>query len=103
MERRVLKWVVPVDDQDHPIGSGPVVLTAVQRLGNAETPAGFVTVWTEETGTPPAPLLRSARVYGTGQPVPEHDEHIGSCIDGPLVWHVYASTRPPAPLQAVTS
>lgn len=98
--RRVLKWVVPVDDCDHPIGPGPVVLTAVQRLGSAEVPAGFVTVWTDESED--RGPVRSARVYGTGQPVSEHDEHIGSCIDGPLVWHVFASTRPAAPLRAVT-
>lgn len=54
MSRRVLKWVVPVDDRDHPIGTGTVV---------------------------------------HGQPVPKDDEHIGSAITGPLVWHVFASER----------
>lgn len=81
--RRVLKWTVPVDDRDHPIGGGRVVL--VDTKGNF----GVVLVWTEETQ--PTPQVRRARVYGTGQPVPDHDdEWIGSTVAGPLVWHVYA-------------
>lgn len=101
MDRRVLKWVVPVDDQDHPIGGGAVVLVAVQVSRDPGGPAGLVTVWTDEYPANPEPI-RSAHVYGTGQPVPERDQHIGSCIDGPLVWHVFASTRPSAPLREVS-
>lgn len=78
--RRILKWTIPVDDRDHPIGAGPVVHVGCQG-GNAYT----VAVWTDETGDP---ALTSARVYGTGQPLPAHDEAIGSAIAGPFVWHV---------------
>lgn len=88
MIRRVLKWNIPVDDQDHPIGSGPVVLVGCQNGDHRN-----VQVWTEEV-EPITP--RRARVYGTGQPLPGGDVHIGSVIaptvpPKTLVWHVYAS------------
>ena len=85
--RRVLKWDVPVDDRDHPIGSGPVV-----HVGCQHGPA-VVQVWTDEPDSESV-RYRSARVYGTGHEVPLGDSHIGSVIEGPLVWHVFASTRP---------
>lgn len=90
MSRQVLKWLVTVDDLDHPIGSGPVVLVGCQG-----SELGVVQVWTDETDVGVL-SSRSARVYGTGQPVPEDDEHLGSVIVEPLVWHVFASPRPPA-------
>ena len=109
--KRVLKWTVPVDDQWHPIGGGEVALVAVQ--GRPEvTPRGMsgtvgvVTVWTVETfvegwekrqlgGAP----TRGARVYGTGHDVPDSPEvpttHLGSCQDGPLVWHLFGTVQTP--------
>lgn len=45
--RKVLKWDVPVDDVDHPVGSGPVVLVACQH--------GPEVVRTEETNRPSTP------------------------------------------------
>ncbi len=89
MGKHVLKWSVPVDDKDHPIGGGKVVHTGVQHNG------AIVQVWTEEwQGV--EPLVRRARVYGTGHTVPLHDEHIGSVIvpGGHLVWHVYGAPSP---------
>ena len=83
MAFRVLKWSVPVDDKFHGIGSGRVVLTACQYG------PGSVEVWTEEKGEP---VMRSARVVGTGHDAPDFTEHVGSAIahGGALVWHVYA-------------
>lgn len=86
--KRVLKWNVPVDDHDHPIGGGPVV-----HVGCQTGVVDVVQVWTEE----PVPGVRGqrrVRVYGTGQPIPEGDVHIGSVIapvtpPKTLVWHVY--------------
>lgn len=92
--KRVLKWSVSVDDRDHPIGGGPVVLVGCQA-GVADV----VHVWTEEDadkGTFSASEMRRARVYGTAHPIPDDDEHIGSVIapvppPRTLVWHVYGS------------
>lgn len=80
---RVLKWNVPVDDKDHPIGAGPVVLVACQDGPEV------VQVWTVEDEGPCD--RRRARVYGTGQAVPPDDLHIGSTVAarGALVWHVF--------------
>lgn len=85
---RVLKWSVKADDKDHPIGSGRVVL--VDSLYGPES----VQVWTEEPDSGEA-FMRRARVYGTGQVIPDRDEHVGSValLDGALVWHVYGAPR----------
>lgn len=87
MKKRVLKWNVKVDGQEHPIGAGTVVLVACQD------DAGVVQVWTEEAVDLPRPELRAARVYGTGQDLPFSDVHLGSVLamGGRLVWHVYGS------------
>lgn len=79
----VMKWTVPVDDHDHPIGSGKVLLVACQ-----ETPR-LVQIWTEEPG--PRIQTRSATVIGTGHTVPPNTEHLGSTMAaaGALVWHLY--------------
>lgn len=82
-DRRVLKWAVPVDDRDHPIGSGPVVLVAES--------GSVVYVWTDESGERQAHVGRRARVYGTGHQVPPDDLHLGSVVAWPFVWHVFGS------------
>jgi hypothetical protein len=89
MSRRVLKWNVPVDDQWHEIGSGPVVLVACQS--SVDT----VQVWTDEPDSENI-KMRSVRVYGTGHEVPLFDEHLGSVITamGALVWHAFAAVEP---------
>lgn len=88
--KRVLKWTVDVDDRDHPIGGGKVVAVACQSGPRS------VQVWTEEPADA-QPLARRARVYGTGHPVPEDDEHVGTALaPHGLVWHVYAGPARPA-------
>lgn len=87
MSRRILKWSVPVDDRDHPIGSGQVV-----HVGCQDDAYGVVQVWTDEPDAEHV-VVTSAKVYGTGQPVPAEDVHAGSTVAGPLVWHVFRSNR----------
>lgn len=85
--RRILKWLIPIDDRFHPIGSGAVAHVDVQNgIRNV------VVVWTDEPDADNV-VIRSARVYGTGQPLPVADEHLGSVVDDPLVWHVLASSE----------
>lgn len=86
--KRVLKWTVRVDDHDHPIGSGPVVMVL------ASPEATRVNVWTveeDESAVHPARPLRPARAYATGQPVPLNETYLGSTRHEPsgLVWHVF--------------
>lgn len=98
--RRVLRWEVPVDDNWHTIGGGPVVMTGCRPvLPGVATPR--VEVWTEEilsgdwSGAKPLTPARQAAVFGTGRVLdPEASEHLGSVLDaalnGALVWHIYA-------------
>jgi hypothetical protein len=82
---KVYKWNVPVDDHYHPIGSGKVVHVATLS-------AKAVSVWTEhEDGSTAS---RPARVYVTGQPIPDNEEHLGTVIttNGKSAWHVYGGT-----------
>lgn len=95
--KRVLKWVVPVDDQAHPIGSGPIVHLSHQ--GNVNE----VVVWTEEDADR-TPVAVMARVYGTGHPYPDNGRAVGTVshlagttphpmsganlLMGNLVWHL---------------
>ena len=102
--RRVLKWPVPIDDQWHKIGDGPVAL--VERFQDTGTGFDLPTagVWTVEDdarlqqeaeiakafGLPRT--VRVARVYGTGHELPPSvlADHLGSYVAGALVWHVFA-------------
>ena len=92
MTLRVLKWPVPVDDREHPIGDGTVLHVGCQGRNPQ-----VVYVWTLE---PDGAQLRgrAARVFGTGQPLPEYigaGYHLGSVIEGALVWHVFQVTGDP--------
>lgn len=93
MSNRVLKWVVPVDDQPHTIGGGPIL--HVGHQGNVNE----VVVWTEEPVKDPT--HRKAIVVGTGHPYEGHA--MGSVVHlagsqpspfstdrmlGNLVWHL---------------
>jgi hypothetical protein len=95
MQRRILRWEVPVDDQPHKIGGGRVVHVAIrpQRIQGRDH---RVEVWTDETLASewpegPDPQTATVQVFGTGQRLPETTgEHVGAAIepDGVLVWHV---------------
>lgn len=94
MTQRVLKWHVPVDDQIHPIGTGPVL--HVDNQLDTHT----LTVWTEESDEPHGGEARAVRVFGTGQPLPNFATHLGSVLvaSGALVWHLYELAPAPKPL-----
>lgn len=86
--RRVLKWDVPVDDRWHPVGAGPVVHVACQFSEKV------VQVWTDESDTFYTPV-KAARVYGTGQPLPDNVTVEGTAVvaGGELVWHLIREAR----------
>lgn len=83
--QRVLRWNVPVNDRPHSVGGGPVALVASRETGMVE-------VWTVETVNSLlecAAPKRTVQVFGTGHRVPDGAEHMGSALDGPLVWHLF--------------
>lgn len=89
--RRVLKWTVPVDDQWHPVGAGPVIHVASQ-FGYAD----LMQIWTvEECSVDGAPYQKpmGCLIVGTGHRVPDFTESIGSMVvaDGALVFHAFRS------------
>jgi hypothetical protein len=113
--QRVLRWAIPVDDQWHDIGAGYVVETAARQ--SFQRPGDIVEIWTLEDTPDDGPVdvpMRSVIVVGTGQPVPEHTEHVGTAVVpalqlvpsalagqrdriesiGGLVWHVFAKYDP---------
>lgn len=109
--QRVLRWAIPVDDQWHDIGAGYVVETSARQ--SVQRPGDLVEIWTLED-TPDGDTanipMRSVTVVGTGHPVPENTEHVGTAVVptfqfvpapfptqrdriesiGGLVWHVFA-------------
>lgn len=91
-DRVVLKWLVPVDDRVHRIGSGQVVHVGAQYPGDYDV----VTVWTIEPRHVPVSQTRQVQVYGTGHPLPFFAEHLGSAVvaEGRFVWHVFELPGP---------
>ena len=83
MSKRVLKWSIAVDDSVGVVGGGKVVHVASQN------PPYLIEVWTEEFGVE---VPRRVQVFGTGHAIPNGSIHLGSCIAGPFVWHVYEVT-----------
>lgn len=88
---KVLKWPVPIDDQWHDIGAGPVALVDVRADKEHEA-----CVWTiEDDDKVDLDIVpkRKARVFSTGQHVPDEAVHLGSYQDitprWRLVWHVF--------------
>jgi hypothetical protein len=85
-DRRMFRYVVPVDDQPHvvPLSHGPVAVAAIgPHLASVE-------FWAEHTeGAPQA--RRAFRVFGTGHPLPEGAKWVGTCprLPSGIVWHLY--------------
>lgn len=82
----------------------PLVLTfADQRIGTPRVwrpvhvamQHGEPTVWAEVDTDTGDGYERMLRVVGTGHPVPDEYEHVGSSLDGPYVWHVYVKPWSP--------
>lgn len=93
--KRVLKWVVPADDQRHDIGGGAIVYIGHQGSVNE------VVVWTEEDANAKVRTVE-AQVFGTGHQYSDMGVALGSVVHlpqrrpyakepdllSPLVWHL---------------
>lgn len=69
---------------DMPVGSRPVMV-AMQN--------GQVTMWAQVDPDFETTTKRDFVVAGTGHPVPDDYVHVGSCMDGMFVWHVFETGR----------
>lgn len=90
--RRMFRYEVPVDDQEHRhVVHGVVKKVATQEWVPGKMPV--VEFWAEDIA--PAPngtlLQRTFQVFGTGQPLPEKAKWRGTTDRDPagLVWHLY--------------
>lgn len=102
--QRILRWEVPVDDQDHVLeADGPVLHVAGHRDFADRVELWTLSVsdeafWAAPIGTrvhaPPPGPPRALRVFGTGQAIPPGYEWLGSTertLHG-LVWHLFERT-----------
>ncbi len=84
--RTVYKYPINIEDNqtiDMPTTNRVV---HVARDGN-----GRPCIWAEvDDMTDSAPFKVSVR--GTGHPLPKDENHIGTFVDMPFVWHVYSPT-----------
>ena len=82
-ERKMFRYVVPVDDQAHEFTlTGSPVAVAAADIETVE----FWAEYDEHGGR----TDRTFRVFGTGHPLPAAAQWVGTCqrIAG-LVWHLY--------------
>lgn len=79
--RRILKWLIPVDDQPHNVDTGRIIHIA------ATDDPGIIQAWTDTRGEPNTG--RTVQAYGTGHPLPDHADILGTAL-APLglVWHL---------------
>jgi hypothetical protein len=92
----IYRYEVPVDGQWHDLDLSGAIHHVACRGG-----ADVVELWALCSGGPA--VTRSLRVYGTGQPLPDHPvTYRGTALaaDGALVWHLMeraaAADAPPA-------
>ncbi|MHA3682803.1 DUF7352 domain-containing protein [Leucobacter sp. HY1908] len=85
----IYRHSVPVDVADFEVPAGRVVHVAADREGKHDR----VDVWVEhQAGVTHSEGGIVLNVHGTGHPIPADGRaHVGSCIVGWFVWHVYAS------------
>lgn len=96
MTKRILKWEVPIDDEEHNIGNGKVVHVGLPKIPALGSLRREVCIWTEETmSNDSASILtdRTVKIFGTGREFPDDHCHVGSVVDSSdtayAVWHVY--------------
>lgn len=87
--KAMLRWQIPVDDEDHEVKcDGPVVATSTTHGLWSNLPRHWVEFWTYGDTTPGAP--RVFRAFGTGQPIPDGYAWRGTADrEGGLVWHLF--------------
>jgi hypothetical protein len=86
-ERRMFRYVVPVDDQAHAFAltGDPVAVATMIDLDQVE-------FWAEHDEAA-GKTDRAFRVFGTGQPLPPGARWTGTCARlAGLVWHLYEVT-----------
>lgn len=81
MTSTIYRYEIPVDDQWHPLPLSGAIVHVASRDPYA------VELWALDGGPT---VTRGFRVFGTGQPLPDDVQHVGTAIPpgGRLVWHL---------------
>ena len=94
--RRIWRFTVPVDGEAHTLDlpHGPPIHVAC-RVPH-EVDLWFEAVVDSTLAQVGMTQQRRLVVLPTGNTIPAHSRHVGSCIDpsGRLVWHLYELTEP---------
>lgn len=86
MQRRPLRYELPVNDNAHLLPAGKILHFTEHR--NTQFGAVHrVEVWVEVTVDGAA--TQHVQIIGTGHQIPDGAEHLASCLDGRYVWHLY--------------
>lgn len=88
MSDRVLKWVIPVDDEQHEITGIPLFVGCQDDMKYDE-----VVVWTQVSVYDSK--VRKVQAFATGQPLPRGAKYVWTviCAKGSLVWHLFDVTN----------
>jgi hypothetical protein len=80
-EARIFRYEVPVDDRWHAFELiGGILHVGARRLDVVE-------FWALHAGT--LARRREFRVFGTGQPLDDMGEYLGTVVHPALVWHLF--------------
>ena len=82
---RIIRYEIHIDDTAQRVPAGKVVLVQAHRRGLGNRLEVWIQVAEGETQT------QTLRVFGTGQEIPAGWHHLGSCVAGHFVWHVYGA------------
>jgi hypothetical protein len=71
-----------------PITGRPILMALNARFLHFDMQNGQATAWFE-VRTDSTKEERSLTIFGTGHEVPDNAAHLGTCMDGQFVWHLY--------------
>lgn len=86
--RTVWKYVIPIDGGIHEF----VVPLDAELAHVGQQEQGYVTMWLVIDSEQPKQVARF-QVVGTGFPIPENWEHVGTVQEGAFVWHLFEEVQ----------
>ena len=79
------------------LGMGLNVITVPvgAKIVHIEMQDGFPQLWAEISDPSSSHVeVRQFEIFGTGHPIPDKAQHVGTFLDPPYVWHVYELVNP---------
>lgn len=85
--RTIHKYTIAITDGWQEIEL-PMAARVVHFDYQPNAPLNVLRFWAE-VDTAYADVARKFCIVGTGHPIPDNATYVASCIQGPLVWHLY--------------